>query len=286
MRVQILHNPASGRCSPRLTARLAAAFARRGAAVTLTETGRGPPEIAADADHLCVVGGDGTLRHVAHALAAMAEPPPMSAFPGGTVNLLAREWDGGRCAETFAARVLARTERSHLPVHLGDDGLFLVCAGAGWESAAVAAVSPRLKRWIGRAAYALSALRLFVRWRAPRIRLIADEREVICGGFHIAKGAHYAGPWRLAARAMGAEPLMHVVALTRAGRRDLLRFWWTLARGGTVAALPHVEAFDCAVLEVEIEGEAGGAWPVQADGDVVGALPMRFRVAERAVRMC
>lgn len=281
-RVQILYNVGSGRCSPKLVAHLAAAFRRRGAEVVSTETGRTPPAIAADADHVCVVGGDGTLRHVAHALAAMPSAPPLSAFPGGTVNLLAREWDGGACVETFAARVLARAERSHFPVHLGDAGLFLACAGAGWESAAVAGVSPGLKRRIGRLAYAVSALRTLARWRAPQITLIADRRPVACGGFHIAKGVHYAGPWRLASRALGAEPLMQVVALTRARRRDLLRFWWTLARGSPVADLPGVVVIECATLDAE----ADTPWPVQADGDLVGTLPMRFRVAETPLGMC
>lgn len=277
--MQILFNPASGRCSPRLVAAVAEALGRRGAAVTLTETGAGPPAIAA-VDHVCVVGGDGTLRHVAHALAAMADAPRLSAFPGGTVNLIAREWAGGRCVETFAERVLAAAARPHFAVRLGEAGLFLACAGAGWESAAVAEVDPRLKRRIGRLAYAASAVRALWRWTPPAITLVADGRRIACAGFHIAKGAHYAGPWRLGSRAWGAEPLMEVVALTRARRRDLLRFWWTLARGRPVGALPHVLVVACAELRAE------GAWPVQADGDVVGVLPMTFRVAEAPLVLC
>lgn len=280
-RVQILFNAAGGRCSPQRVARVADALRARGAAVTLTETGHAPPEIA-EVDHVCVIGGDGTLRYVAHALAQLDRPPPLSAYPGGTVNLLAREWDGGACADAFATRVLAQQRRPHFPIEMDGRGLFLACAGVGCESAAVAGVSLPLKRRLGRVAYAWSALRLLARWRPPAIRLMLDGRVLTCGGFHVAKATYYAGPWRLASRALGPEPLMEVVLLTRARRRDLIRFWWTLARGRPVARLPNVEVVACR----ELHAEADAPWPVQADGDLVGTLPLTLRVAAVPLYFC
>lgn len=286
MQVQIVFNPASGRYSPARVAKLAAAFVARGATVTTTSTGAGPVAVMATAEHLVVVGGDGTVRHVAYALAALERAPRLSVYAGGTVNLLAREWTGAherrpRGMAAFAARVLAGDERPRFPIEL-DDGLFLSCAGAGWESVAVATVDVRLKRAIGRFAYAVSAVRSLVRWRPVGIVLVADGRTMACEGFHIAKGVHYAGRWRLADRMLGHEPVMQVVALRRARRRDLLRFWGALATGRSVAALPRVEVVECAVLIAT----ADRAVPVQADGDLVGTLPMTFRVGERAIVLC
>lgn len=281
MQVQIVYNPASGRYSPARVAALAAAFAARGAGVTTTATGRGAVAVMAAADHVVVVGGDGTVRHVAHALAALERAPRLSVYAGGTVNLLAREWVGPRGATAFAARVLAGEERRRFPIAL-DEGLFLSCAGAGWESVAVATVDLRLKRAIGRLAYAVSAARSLSRWRPVPIVLVADGRTVACEGFHIARGVHYAGRWRLADRMLGHEPVMQVVALRRARRRDLLRFWGALVAGRSVARLPGVEVVECAVLTATAEGQL----PVQADGDLVGMLPMTFRVGERAIVLC
>lgn len=281
MRVQIVFNPGSGHYSPRLVAAVARAFERRGATVTTTATGDAPPAVSAEADHVVVVGGDGTVRHVAHVLARMDAPPRLSVYPGGTVNLLAREWPGRHRPAAFAARVAGRTERARFAVEW-EGGSFLCCAGAGWESAAVAAVDPRLKRVAGRFAYAVAAARLMLRWRPTPITLVADDRTIRCEGFHIAKGVHYAGRWRLAGQAFGHEPVMQLVALTRARRRDLARFWWALLRGRPVGELPRVIVVECRTLVAS----ADAAMPVQADGDLIGTLPMTFIVARRAITTC
>lgn len=281
MHVEIVFNPASGRHSPRRLRALAAAFAARGARVTTTATGTGAPTLREDVDHVVVVGGDGTVRHVAGAVARLDRPVPLSVFPGGTVNLMAREWPRHRDLAGFAARVLRREERPRLAVGW-DDGQFLCCAGAGWESVAVAAVDPRLKRVIGRLAYAVAGARSLLRWRPRPITLVADGQAIACEGFHIAKGLHYAGRWRLADRALGHEGVMQVVALRRARRRDLARFWMALVRGRPVGRLRGVTVIECR----ELVAAATERVPVQADGDLVGALPMTFRVADRAITTC
>lgn len=279
--VQIIVNPASGRHSDARILALVGAFDALGAATVVTRTGGVPPAILDDAERVVVVGGDGTVRHVAHALSALAAPPPLAVFPAGTVNLLAREWGATPSVAAFAARVVTRDARARFAIGC-EGGSFLCCAGAGWESVAVATASPRLKAVIGRLAYAVAAAARLATWKPPAITLLADERAIRCQGFHVAKGTHYAGPWRMADRRLAHEPVMQVVVLRRARRRDLVRFWWTLIVGRPVAALPHVEVVECATLVAS----AGSALPVQADGDLVGVLPMTFRVADRALMFC
>src|SRR5919112_3835993 len=90
--VQLFYNRTSGgHCAHRLAA-LRAGFEARGAEVILSECGPANPiEVRAEASHVCAVGGDGTLRHVALALARCGRRLPLSIYPAGTVNLLHRE---------------------------------------------------------------------------------------------------------------------------------------------------------------------------------------------------
>jgi diacylglycerol kinase family enzyme len=119
-------------------------------------------------------------------------------------------------------------------------------------------------------------LKLLVVWPGHRIRLSAGARQIDCEAFYVAKGRYYAGGWSFAPKARVHEPVLHVVALRRARRREYLRFVAGLAVGGDLSADPNIEAFTCATLSAT----ADVALPVQADGDIVGALPAEMTLRE------
>lgn len=270
--VQILANPAAGGYSRRQVGALAATLRERGSQVIVGGAG---DQIDPRATHVCVAGGDGTIRHAALAVARAGRPIAMSAYPLGTVNLLALERGYRATPRDHATRLDAGQARAHWPVRLGD-GLFLACASAGPESRVVEAVSLPLKRVIGRAAYVVAAAKLLLRWPRAKIRLEAEGRVIACEAFHVAKGRFFAGRWRLAAGAGADDPRMHVVALATARRRDVLRFWASLLLDRPPEALPFVIAFTCTAFAAS----ANAPLPVQADGDVVAALPIVLQVAE------
>src|SRR5690606_19476787 len=144
----------------------------------------------------------------------------LSIYPAGTINLLAREAGYPTDPETFARLVLSgEPRRLHYPVMLGD-GYFFACAGVGPDSFAVEQVSTRLKRRIGRLAYLAAFVRLLWRWPRHAIRLEAEGRTVECEAFYVAKGRYYAGGWSFAQQARVHDPVLHVVALPTARRRD------------------------------------------------------------------
>ena len=82
--VQLFSNPASGRHSRRKIADLAAALEARGASVLMCESAGGTPHIAEEATHVCVAGGDGTVRHVADAVIRQRRAVALSIYPAGT----------------------------------------------------------------------------------------------------------------------------------------------------------------------------------------------------------
>lgn len=269
--VQLFVNPKAGAASRKRVAALTRAFETAGARVIRSDDQRERAEVATDATHVCAVGGDGTLRHVAVAVARAGRPLTLSIYPTGTVNLLARECGYRLDPVDFARRVLAGPARTH---HGGLIGAipFFTCASVGPDSYAVAAVSTGLKRLVGRLAYGWSFTMILIRWPRPRLRVVHDSGEIACEAVYIAKGRLFAGPWSFAPEAALVDPLFHVVTLGRASRRLYVRFLWRLVTGKSVAALPGATHFTCAALR--IEGDA----PIEADGDIVGLLPVEIRV--------
>ena len=281
--VQLIYNPTAGRhCNARLAA-LRRGFEASGAEVLLTECGPGREIAISDAaSHVCALGGDGTVRHVALAVARAGRPLPMSVYPGGTVNLVHRELLSPTDPGEHASRALGGAAvRDHYSVEI-NDSLFLACASVGPDSRAVASVSPRLKRRLGKLAYVIALCRVLMRWQRSPIRLSSAERELICEAFYVAKGRFFAGPWSFAPDACLDSPLLHVVALEQARRRDFARFMLALLRGKSVAALPGVTAFTCTTLLAE----ADTPLPVQADGDIAATLPIRITLSADPLSFC
>jgi diacylglycerol kinase family enzyme len=281
--VQLFYNKSSGRhCSKKL-AGLRSRFEANGAHVILSECGPGSDiSIGDDVSHICAVGGDGTIRHVALALCRSGRSLPMSIYPGGTINLVHRELASPIDPDLHALRVLSGEALSNLYSVEINDSLFLACASVGPDSRAVASVSPGLKRRIGRLAYLIAFFRLLGTWPRQPIRLLSADREVVCEAFYVAKGRFFAGPWSFAPAAQLAEPLLHVVALERATRRDYLRFLWTVFRGRGLGGLPRVAAFTCTSLSAESDLPL----PVQADGDIVACLPVRLNLRSDPIALC
>lgn len=270
--IQLFVNPRAGSSSRRRVSALQHELETAGARVIVTPTGDGL-NVAEEATHIVAVGGDGTLRHVAAALWASGKARPMSIFPSGTVNLLAREYGYRRDPISFAGRILhGRAPRAQRIARVGETMMF-TCASVGPDADAVACVSPRLKRRIGRAAYGVAFLDTLLRWPRRHLSLEADGQTIACEAVYIAKGRYYAGPWSFAPGAAADDPYLHVVALKRARRRNFLRFLWILLRHGDLARDPNLVRFTCAALTIQ-----GADAPLQADGDIVAHLPAQIAI--------
>jgi diacylglycerol kinase family enzyme len=281
--VQLFYNRSAGGHCPRRLDALRAGLEAKGARVVLTECGPGfEIEVGGEASHVCAVGGDGTLRHVALALARCGRPLPLSAYPAGTVNLIHRERPFATDPDGHALRLLGAEAGGALHPASVNGSLFLACASVGPDARAVAEVSLGLKARIGKLAYAIAFARILFDWRRIPIRLAWDGGELVCEAFYVAKGRYFAGPWSFAPEASVAEPLLHVVALATARRRDFARFAWTMWRDGRVDALPGATAFTC----TELSAEADEPLPLQADGDPAATLPARFALHETPLSLC
>jgi diacylglycerol kinase (ATP) len=280
--ILIIVNPAAGRArsSERRLGRFVAALERQGCTVVLRRAGPSPGQVERLAgqaepgfDAIVAAGGDGTISAVVNGLGDRAVP--FGVLPLGSANVLAREIRLPRAPEALASLITTGPASPIWPGRVGNRA-FVMMASAGFDSEIVAALSPELKRRVGRLAFAWGFLvRL---WHCPACELTvrADGVEYRAAAVVAAKGRHYAGPFVVAPGADLAEPVLELVLLDRRGR-------WAMLRYATALFLGRVPRLgDIAIVRARQASVAGNrALPVQADGEIVGELPITLAVADR-----
>ena len=95
-----------------------------------------------------------------------------------------------------------------------------------------------------------------------------------------ARHIHYGGPFVMAPAARLDEPALDCCLFGRAGTTSLLRYALGIVSG------THTRLRDVHYLkaeEIEVRNVNGGNPPVQADGDLIGTVPLRLSVARDAL---
>ena len=151
-------NPARVRDAARVAARCAAVATAAGWDWRLAETTAGDPgtgivreAVGAGARLVIAVGGDGTVRACAQALAGTAVP--LAIVPRGTANLAARALAIPARLDAALACGFGGHER-RIDVAKADGMTFVAMAGLGTDAAVVRATPARLKTRAGWLAYA------------------------------------------------------------------------------------------------------------------------------------
>lgn len=281
----LIENPIAGSGRSRLPEAVRLLHAHNIGVDIVTTRARGDARRAArDApdgvDAVIVAGGDGTINEAVNGLLERQRGAvPLGILPFGTANVLAGEL-GIPERPLPAARALLSARRR--AVHLGElnGNAFLVMAGIGLDGRIVAKLSSRLKKRLGRLAYALELVREVLFVPAPTLSVTVDGERLSAATVVVANGYYYAGRFVLAPEARVTRRGLHVCLFLRGGRWALTRVclaavFGCLHRLSDVRVLP--------VTEVGIEGPAGE--PIQADGDHVGSVPASIRVSDRTVEV-
>ena len=281
-RILIIVNPAAGRprSAERRLRRFVGALERQGCSVVLRRAGsrlgdaeRLAREAEADFDVIVAGGGDGTVHAVVNGLAG--RPIAVGVLPFGTVNLLAREIGLPRRPEALANLIAEAPARPIWPGRVAGR-TFLMMASVGFDSETVAAIRPGLKARAGRLAFAYAVLVRLWHYRVCELAVQADGIEHRATGLIAAKGRFYAGPFVVAPQARLTEPALELVLFRRAGRLAVFRYMAALFLG----RLPRLG--DVATLRIRAANVSGaGALPVQADGEIVGQLPVTIEIADQ-----
>jgi diacylglycerol kinase (ATP) len=283
-------NPAAGggrtrRLWPRLLRRLdQPAYVLTRVAGEATSLARAA--VLAGHDPIVAVGGDGTLNEV---LNGIIDADGRTLARLGAV-MTGRGRDAGRnlgLSQAPATALEAALHGREVRVDVGKvewpDGqfrFFLSATGAGFD--AIVAARAAALAGCGRLAYFLAAVATIRACPTAPGRVRRDGAvwlEGVLTAVVVANGAWYGGGLKIAPMARVSDGALDVVAISRLGRLELLRWLPTLFWGGHLRN-PKVRTATARVVTVEADG-----LPVHVDGEVCGATPVRIEVAPETLRL-
>jgi diacylglycerol kinase (ATP) len=281
-RLLIIFNPAAGWRRRRRLAPVLALLREHGCPFVLRETeGPGDAErLAAEVDPgafdlVVVAGGDGTVNEAINGLARSRLP--LAVIPLGTANVLAAEI-GLRTDPASIARCVALGQPRPIALGAANGRRFILMAGAGLDAHVVAGVSVPAKRWLGKGAYVLTALRQLLVFPFSPYEVQTDNTVWRAASVIVANARYYGGRFVCAPDASLASATLQVCLFERAGRLAAIGYAIALVTG----RLPKLASYRIVeARRIEVRGTPGE--PLQGDGDVIGRLNATIEVLPKAL---
>lgn len=237
-------------------------------------------EAAADgAEVVVVLGGDGTVNEVAHAL--VGSGTALAPLPGGSTNVFARTLGIDRRTDRAATQVrelLGRGAVRSLPVGSVNGRHFLFHVGIGFDAAVVAQVEGKseLKRKLGQAVFVYAAFATYFRHydhSEPQFAVrFPDGTAVDDGYFLICLNSNpytYFGrrPLTVTPDAVEGRGLVNVTIRSLSVGTLLGVFGSAIGTGARLRSSPKVD-YRTDLQSVDVHGH--GPVPYQVDGDYLG----------------
>ena len=222
-------------------------------------------------------GGDGTINGVANGL--VGSESTLGAIPAGTSNIWAREIGLDR-RPLEAIQSMVAGERRLIDVGKAGSRYFVLFVGFGIDAAITQTVPLGVKDKLGAAAYAISAAREALRWRAKPITIRIDgvERRMDVLMAFAGNTRLYAGITKITPLAIADDGKLDVCIYSGRGRRDLafhaMRTLLQLHRKSPKVLYRHAS-------RVEFDWEA--PLPAQVDGDPLPDCPHEVIVLPRSL---
>ena len=279
-----IFNPAAGRNRRRRLDEIVNLVRNAGCAVTVRETqapGHAEAMVreaaGAGFDLVAAAGGDGTINEVVNGLAGTGLA--LGIIPLGTANVVADEI-GLSKSPREVARVLAHGPLRPIRVGRANGRRFVMMAGVGFDANVIGGVSLALKKVIGPLAYVWTAGLQAFRDPFAHCAITIDGQGRGAVSAVACNGRRYGGPFVAASRANLADDSFQVVLMKGRG-------WFSVARYGAALIFGKVGVWsDVEIVtgrDVVISGASGQK--VQADGDIIAALPVRIEIDPEPVRL-
>ena len=261
--------------------------------------------VASGADIIISYGGDGTLNEV---IQGMAESQTgLAVWPGGTSNVVARDLGVPFGISQLANMIIAgNTRRIALGLAKGGSGFsvqgsdlnngansepetlnpeprtlqryFAMMAGIGLDASIARSVNKKLKRRTGEFAYWLSGIRHLFLWRAEPFAIEVDGRSYKAAFALIGNGKGYGGGMMMTPGARLEEPWFEVYILPPLANN----FAYLRALGACMRGKPEVACVSLVRGKHIKANSAHEPW-VEADGEIIGPLPMTFDIVPDAL---
>lgn len=306
-RVALIYNPASGQFSSRRDSHIRNALSvlqKAGVETEALEThapGSAKSLALAAARNGCdavlACGGDGTVHEALQSL--VGTKVALGVVPLGTANALAQNLGLGR-DPVKAVRALLDAKPMEVPVGRiffqepnGAEGwrYFTVAAGIGADALLMSSMDPELKRRYGYALYIVEAFKIWVTNPFPlfaaslstngdgsaRVEQVSQLLAVRIRSFGGALGT-------LAPGATLQKRSLSLIAFKTRSRMQYLRFLLATVIGRQTFSR-SIELLDADAVECRPLNGSKSSVFVEADGEVLGALPARIELAREKLTL-
>lgn len=237
----------------------------------------------AGAPVIVAAGGDGTVNEVVNGI-ALAGPQCNTALgilPAGTMNVFANDLGLPAAKLDDCWHLIEAGRVRTIDLWRANDEYFAQLAGAGLDASAIAETTWERKKQYGPFSYLISMVQV-IRRGTPLLTVTAPGREPLHGRIVlVGNGIHYGGPFRLFPDASFTDGLLDVVVVKSMSVWNVARLSLAAAAGRYSTRLRDITYFQTA--ELEITGPENV--PLQADGELCGQIPAKFRRAPFPLRV-
>ncbi len=217
---------------------------------------------------VAAAGGDGTLMRAAAGL--IGTGAALGILPCGTMNVFARELNIGSRRFDVALAAMQDGRLQEVDIFTINGSPFLQMASFGLDARIVQLITPQLKRRLGAAAHAVTAMQV-LKERAPLITLRLADGELLSGTeLILGNGRRYGGEARLFAHAQLDDGLLEAAMYSQESPTilmeildSMLQFGATERNTSDITKLRRLES-------ATVCADADLAW--QLDGDYAGTL--------------
>jgi diacylglycerol kinase (ATP) len=306
-RVALIYNPISGRYSARRAVALKQAIAvLRGVGVEVEAFEAGTPGSGAahareavrqGCDSVIACGGDGTVHAVLQGL--VGTETALGVIPLGTANALASNLGLVGPPADVVQKLLASVPvripvgRIHYQAPDGNSAsrYFLVAAGIGPDALLMSRLDSRLKQRFGYALYLVEAARIWATHNFPLFETelipngIPTERVFTASQLLAVRVRSFGGALRqLAPGATLHNGWLHLIAFETRSRLAYFKFLIGVL-AGRHKFTHEIELFESGHVECRAHNGSQETLFVEADGEVLGSLPVRLEVVPHAVNL-
>jgi YegS/Rv2252/BmrU family lipid kinase len=306
----LIYNPASGQKRARRAEQIArAAEALRAAGVEVetcptTSAGSAVEQaqhaVAAGADTVIACGGDGTVHEVLNGLMLAGGQATLGVIPLGSGNLLATDLNLPRDIEAAARALLSYQPRAVRPGVISyqsthgsesEKRYVIVAAGVGADAQLMYQTAVRLKERWGMYAYFLEMARMVFRHDFPLFQVEwqtdnGDRRSATVALVMAVRANRFPGVLRRVRLGGALVREDHRLMIFKTDKvRHFLNFFLSLVTGGNWRVRQVEVAYSPWVRCTPLASAGDHAIHCEADGELLGALPVEIRIDEKTFKL-
>jgi diacylglycerol kinase (ATP) len=227
---------------------------------------------------IVAAGGDGTVNHVANALAG--SKAALGLLPLGTVNVFAMELGLPLHNLDLCWDIIEGSNVRPVDLPSANGKYFVQLAGVGLDAQVVKETSLAFKRSFGPLSYLISAAQIAAR-QPPKLFIKSENAPVDEGSFVlIGNGRFYGGPFPFFKHAVIDDGLFDVVVFKRLGYLEIIKYLQDVVFSSDIR-VPEIEYFQTRCLRLTSEQDV----PLELDGELAGNCPVDFQIQKKALRV-